>query len=681
MSTIGFYEPVYIVPLPKTAANTPAIIWTPIIDNSFFQFRFNKARWKEGWDTTCIRIVNTAEFIFDFATVESFFDFDKNKKSAAYSITPQMIGKPRSIYNYDGDNSRGWKVLQIISIVALVILFPIGIPLAIALFCIKDHHREKVDPFARDEEKNLAIKTNEARDNSLSDPIKYHLDVYACYLKDVILQRFEIPENKFSKSFDDIENCRINVAASFKEIENCKKTIATSLEEIVRCENEIATQEKETRAAISVKKEPVKKGTLQNIGKNRRPPVIPTKKKIDPQVTIDELIRKIEELETTIGEREEEIHFTISGLKERIFVSLKNAIANKMGEKLIKINDSTLNLKNSEIKAEQSKILKTSKENKAELLALRTIFSQLLEGESQLDILKEEPKAQLNILGEEPKASKQLERVCSEHEQLLNQTIEIIDQILKEEENVAIDLAKTLFGNELIKQGGKLVRIPKNGSCLFLSLVHSKELKANKEMWNNEASILRKGLVQSLREKLENALPLGGEGFMEDPGFILKSKIQLEMDDRNHLAGYPEDFKKKIQKGGASFIESEKNGEGWRAYLDSLEKETTFAGQIELSELPELLQANIHVYVPKLNEVPIIRDEDGRLYVFCPKFADENCKDYVFSREDRINWVESHKTEGKILPTYSIPEEQSYDHDIHVILRKNHYDLYLPDQS
>jgi hypothetical protein len=325
-----------------------------------------------------------------------------------------------------------------------------------------------------------------------------------------------------------------------------------------------------------------------------------------------------------------------------------------------------------------------SKENRAELLALRNQFAQLLEEDPeafQIDILRDESRPKFNILGDEPKVSKQLDKICSEHEQLLNQTIEIIDQILKEEENVVIDQAATLFANELRDQGGKRIHIPKNGSCLFLSLVHTNELKAKPEMWNKEAAILRRDLVKSLKIKLENAKTYEDEGFMDDEGFNIKSKIHAEMNDRDHLSGYPEDFKKKIQKGGVTFIESEKAGEGWRAYLDSLEKETTFAGQIELSELPELLKANIHVYVAKLDEVPIIRDDDGRLHVFCSTYAKKNSKDYVFSRQDRLDWVESHKTNGKILPTFSIPEEKSYDKDIHVILRKNHYDLYIPNNS
>lgn len=107
MSAIRLFEPVFILP-----------------QNSFLEPTL-----KDIWEETCRHVINCAEFIFDFG------------RGTAYCITPQELTGTRTVQIGEGNNSFGRKLLQGISLIAVGILFPLGV----GLLLVKDfHHNNSV---------------------------------------------------------------------------------------------------------------------------------------------------------------------------------------------------------------------------------------------------------------------------------------------------------------------------------------------------------------------------------------------------------------------------------------------------------------------------------------------------------------------------------------------------------
>lgn len=338
---------------------------------------------------------------------------------------------------------------------------------------------------------------------------------------------------------------------------------------------------------------------------------------------------------------------------------LPNAVLIPLRKKLLTDIDRAINssqesaLANSSNNTEQEIKLKKARDIQADLQAIEKQIEQ--------------------ILGEE-NPPKPIVTRCNQQIQGLEFTKGLNDGVFKAEEAIVVEQAKIHFGKLLTYETGKVITVPNNGSCLLLSLVCSgnPEIEKTPSLWNEQAFELRQKLVRLIREKIENG---------DD---LLKAIIQSEMGDKGFHTGYTEELKSHlVDRHGqinVDFINSENEKEGWQAYLKSLKDPATFLGQVELQVLPELVEANVLVYKAKLDELPIKRDEDGRLHVLSRTFAKENKANYVYSKQDVIDWLSSHKRkDGKVLPTHTLPETKPYERDICVVLRGNHYDLLMPN--
>jgi hypothetical protein len=237
---------------------------------------------------------------------------------------------------------------------------------------------------------------------------------------------------------------------------------------------------------------------------------------------------------------------------------------------------------------------------------------------------------------------------CQEQSTLIKSLLEMIDETLQTANRLLLEQASAIYTNELLKQGWKIISVPKNGDCLLLSLSGNDVSKA---------ADLRKRVVKTLREKITT-----------NPG--LKWTIQSLMRDLEQLVGYPEWFKREIRTRGEGFIASE---EGWQAYLKALSEPGVFAGEPELSVLHELVGANIHVYQPKAPALQ--RDEQGRIFVLDPSLADRHPESFVFSQPFYEEWINSHGKDQKFVPLRRYPEKPAYRDTTRVILREHHYDI------
>lgn len=578
MSTIRFWDPVYIrEDTSKVVPPNELVVMNTLCENRFVQIRINNKAWSDLWDKTCNLVTNFAEFTFDFG------------QGACYSITSTELNNKR-VLCLPNNSSFCKNLWQTISLIAVIIIFPLGV----ALILIKDNHHDKVTKVHYETE---AEELERAQKASL---ISLYTDIEESLAKNQKIHK--LPQRD------------LNAIASSIQL-NKLKLLSNNNRAILPKSNIPSQQSQRIRSK-------------------------PTK---------------------VIGENIEDL---VKGLRLNaqlaILTSLGKELSSQIDLSIDRLQEKALTL-NDENNSSRSNELKLSKGIKDDLEALRLQIAQIQE--------------------DNPDTAKNCDKLQGKLEFIMG----IINEILKSENTIVINQAKMLFGKTLTRQGGKtIIHAENNGSCLFLCLTHESGFhltneKKTPQTWADKAFTLRKNVANLIRKKITecDAANLIRKAKHEpEEENVLKMKIRSEMGDHGHLSGYPEDLKKKIQAGGSTFIWSEEENEGWQAYLKSLELKTTFAGDVELSVLPELLQANILVYTANLDMLEFKRDDQNRLHVFCPQYARLNSQDYVYGKKLAQTWLATHpSTEGKIRPALSIPESMPYEKTISVMLRGNHYDL------